>query len=114
MLTGKTTERKKSQQSIFDVPLLDYSSLPLLTNLRRHRKADCADRFDLSKRVLRAALRVGSVQTSAWFPEEDISGVRNLKHHALWSSQEIYRVYNPVNGGRKRETDLFESVRRPL
>lgn len=30
---------------------------------------------------------------------------------ALWGSQEFYRVYSSVNGGRKRETDLFAGLR---
>ena len=32
-------------------------------------------------------------------------------HEALWGSQEYYRVFSTVNGGRKRETDLFEGLR---
>ena len=30
---------------------------------------------------------------------------------ALWGSQEFYRAYSSVNGGRRRETDLFEGLR---
>jgi LmbE family N-acetylglucosaminyl deacetylase len=30
---------------------------------------------------------------------------------ALWGTQEFYRVYSTVNGGRKKETDLFEGLR---
>lgn len=30
---------------------------------------------------------------------------------ALWGSQEFYRAYSAVNGGRKLETDLFEGLR---
>jgi len=30
---------------------------------------------------------------------------------ALWGSQEFYRVYSAVNGGRKQEADLFEGLR---
>jgi LmbE family N-acetylglucosaminyl deacetylase len=32
-------------------------------------------------------------------------------HESLWGSQEFYRVFSVVNGGRKRETDLFEGLR---
>jgi LmbE family N-acetylglucosaminyl deacetylase len=32
-------------------------------------------------------------------------------HRALWSVQEFYRVFSLVNGGRTRETDLFEGIR---
>jgi LmbE family N-acetylglucosaminyl deacetylase len=35
------------------------------------------------------------------------------KHHeALWGSQSFYRAFSMVNGGRARETDLFEGIRR--
>jgi LmbE family N-acetylglucosaminyl deacetylase len=32
-------------------------------------------------------------------------------HRALWGTQEFYRVFSLVNGGRVRETDLFEGLR---
>ena len=32
-------------------------------------------------------------------------------HHALWGSQAYYRVFSSVNGGRARESDLFEGLR---
>jgi len=32
-------------------------------------------------------------------------------HQSLWGSQEYYRVFSLVNGGRKREKDLFEGLR---
>ena len=32
-------------------------------------------------------------------------------HQALWGSQEFYRAYSLVNGGRTLETDLFEGLR---
>jgi LmbE family N-acetylglucosaminyl deacetylase len=32
-------------------------------------------------------------------------------HEALWGSQHFYRVFSTVNGGRRRETDLFEGLR---
>jgi LmbE family N-acetylglucosaminyl deacetylase len=32
-------------------------------------------------------------------------------HEGLWGTQEFYRVFSLVNGGRKRETDLFEGLR---
>ena len=31
-------------------------------------------------------------------------------HKAVWGSQEYYRVFSLVNGGRKREQDLFEGL----
>jgi LmbE family N-acetylglucosaminyl deacetylase len=33
-------------------------------------------------------------------------------HQDLWGRQSLYRVYSLVNGGRKRETDLFEGIRQ--
>jgi len=32
-------------------------------------------------------------------------------HRALWGTQEFYRVFSCVNGGRARETDLLEGLR---
>ncbi|HUF76618.1 MAG TPA: PIG-L family deacetylase [Longimicrobiales bacterium] len=32
-------------------------------------------------------------------------------HRAIWGSQEYYRVFSLVNGGRAREEDLFEGLR---
>jgi LmbE family N-acetylglucosaminyl deacetylase len=32
-------------------------------------------------------------------------------HKGLWGTQEFYRVMSLVNGGRERETDLFEGLR---
>jgi LmbE family N-acetylglucosaminyl deacetylase len=32
-------------------------------------------------------------------------------HRALWGTQEFYRVFSSVNGGRTIETDLFEGLR---
>jgi LmbE family N-acetylglucosaminyl deacetylase len=33
-------------------------------------------------------------------------------HEALWGWQSFYRVFSTVNGGRARETDLFEGISR--
>ncbi len=32
------------------------------------------------------------------------------QHETLWGEQSFYRVFSRVNGGRKRETDLFEGI----
>lgn len=43
------------------------------------------------------------------------SGLENLTdahHQIIWGTQQFYRVFSLVNGGRKRETDLFEGLRR--
>jgi hypothetical protein len=31
-------------------------------------------------------------------------------HQALWGTAEFYRVFSLVNGGRTRETSLFEGI----
>jgi LmbE family N-acetylglucosaminyl deacetylase len=33
------------------------------------------------------------------------------QHERLWGEQRFYRLYSTVNGGRARETDLFEGLR---
>jgi LmbE family N-acetylglucosaminyl deacetylase len=33
-------------------------------------------------------------------------------HESVWGSQSFYRVFSMVNGGRARETDLFEGIHR--
>jgi len=39
-------------------------------------------------------------------------GSLSAEHHeGLWGWQTFYRVFSTVNGGRKRETDLFEGLR---
>jgi len=41
---------------------------------------------------------------------ERLENLTEEQHTALWGSQEFYRVYSSVNGGRKLETDLFEGL----
>jgi len=49
--------------------------------------------------------------------ESQITAYERLKdlspehHEALWGRQSFYRVFSTVNGGRRRETDLFEGIR---
>jgi LmbE family N-acetylglucosaminyl deacetylase len=49
--------------------------------------------------------------------ESQISAYERLKelspehHEALWGWQSFYRAFSTVNGGRTRESDLFEGVR---
>ena len=47
--------------------------------------------------------QIGTYQTLQQLSPED--------HCALWGSQEFYRVYSLVNGGRTPEHDLFEGLR---
>jgi LmbE family N-acetylglucosaminyl deacetylase len=43
---------------------------------------------------------------------EQLTGLSPQHHQALWGRQSFYRVFSTVNGGRARETDLFEGIRR--
>jgi LmbE family N-acetylglucosaminyl deacetylase len=40
-----------------------------------------------------------------------LAGLGDAHHRALWGTQEFYRVFSSVNGGRARETDLLEGLR---
>ena len=40
----------------------------------------------------------------------NLQGLSNDHHRALWGSQEFYRVFSTVSGGRRLETDLFEGL----
>ena len=42
---------------------------------------------------------------------EKLAHLSPKNHEALWGWQSFYRVFSTVNGGRKRETDLFEGLR---
>ena len=42
---------------------------------------------------------------------EDLAGLADEHHRALWGVQEYYRAFSLVNGGRTGETDLFEGLR---
>ena len=42
---------------------------------------------------------------------ERLEDLTEAQQTALWGSQEFYRAYSSVNGGRNLETDLFEGLR---
>ncbi len=42
---------------------------------------------------------------------EQLGQLSDQHHQALWGTQEYYRVFSTVNGGKKAETDLFEGLR---
>jgi len=42
---------------------------------------------------------------------EKLADLTSSQQRALWGTQEFYRAYSAVNGGRKIETDLFEGLR---
>jgi aromatic-L-amino-acid decarboxylase len=52
--------------------------------------------------------------------ESQIAAYERLKdltpehHEALWGQQCFYRAFSTVNGGRTRETDLFDGLREPI
>jgi LmbE family N-acetylglucosaminyl deacetylase len=43
---------------------------------------------------------------------ERLKDLSPAQHKALWGSQSFYRAFSTVNGGRARETDLFEGIPR--
>jgi LmbE family N-acetylglucosaminyl deacetylase len=42
---------------------------------------------------------------------KNLEGLPAEHHRALWGVQEFYRAFSLVNGGRARESDLFEGLR---
>ena len=42
---------------------------------------------------------------------KNLDGLPPEHHRALWGVQEFYRAFSLVNGGRARESDLFEGLR---
>lgn len=42
---------------------------------------------------------------------EKLENLTEEQHTALWGSQQFYRAYSSVNGGRQLEKDLFEGIR---
>jgi LmbE family N-acetylglucosaminyl deacetylase len=40
-----------------------------------------------------------------------LATLTEAEHQALWGTQAYYRVFSAVNGGRRRETDLFAGLR---
>jgi LmbE family N-acetylglucosaminyl deacetylase len=49
-------------------------------------------------------------QTAAY---ERLKQLSPEHHEGLWGWQSFYRAFSTVNGGRRRESDLFEGLRRP-
>jgi LmbE family N-acetylglucosaminyl deacetylase len=43
---------------------------------------------------------------------EQLTNLSPEHHEAVWGRQSFYRVFSLVNGGRQRETDLFEGIDR--
>lgn len=55
------------------------------------------------------AVRCHESQLAAYAGLEELTAAQ---HEAIWGSGTFYRVFSRVNGGRAREADLFEGVRR--
>ena len=65
------------------------------------------DTSDVSDTVWRAVC-CHQTQMAIYGKLENLSAEH---HRALWGTQEYYRVFSNVNGGRTIETDLFEGLR---
>lgn len=57
--------------------------------------------------VVWKAVRCHETQMSMY---ERLEHLDEKQQRALWGSQEFYRAFSAVNGGRKLETDLFEGL----
>jgi LmbE family N-acetylglucosaminyl deacetylase len=57
--------------------------------------------------VVWKAVRCHQTQMSIY---ERLQDLTDEQQKALWGSQEFYRVYSTVNGGRRPESDLFEGL----
>jgi LmbE family N-acetylglucosaminyl deacetylase len=65
---------------------------------------DTADHWE----TVWTAVRCHETQMAAYGPLAHLS---EEHHRGLWGTQEYYRVMSLVNGGRRKETDLFEGLR---
>jgi LmbE family N-acetylglucosaminyl deacetylase len=54
------------------------------------------------------AIRCHASQMAIYGPLADLE---EAQHRLLWGEQYTYRVFSTVNGGRARETDLFDGLR---
>lgn len=59
-----------------------------------------------------AAWRAVACHDSQVAAYERLRGLAPEQHEAIWRWQHFYRVFSRVNGGRTRETDLFEGIAR--
>jgi LmbE family N-acetylglucosaminyl deacetylase len=63
-----------------------------------------------TRRVWPAVWRAVSCHESQIGAYERLQDLSPEHHEALWGRQSFYRAFSTVNGGRRRETDLFEGV----
>jgi LmbE family N-acetylglucosaminyl deacetylase len=59
--------------------------------------------------TVRQAISCHESQVAAYARLKDLAPEH---HEALWGQQSFYRAFSTVNGGRVRETDLFEGINR--
>lgn len=64
-----------------------------------------------TSRVWPAAWRAVSCHKTQMSIYARLGELPDEHHRALWGTQEFYRVFSCVNGGRARETDLLEGLR---
>ena len=55
--------------------------------------------------------RAVSCHTTQMSIYKNLAHLSDDHHTAIWGTQEFYRAFSLVNGGRARETDLFEGLR---
>ena len=67
--------------------------------------------------VVDTSAHQSTIWKAIWCHDSQIAGYAGLRElsperqAALWAKQYFYRVFSTVNGGRRRETDLFEGLR---
>jgi len=64
-----------------------------------------------TRRVWPVVWRAVSCHESQVAAHDTLNALAPEHHEALWGHQSFYRVFSTVNGGRARETDLFEGIR---
>ena len=64
-----------------------------------------------TSRVAATVWRAVSCHRTQMSIYEKLGALPEEHHRGLWGTQEFYRVFSCVNGGRARETDLFEGLR---
>jgi LmbE family N-acetylglucosaminyl deacetylase len=64
-----------------------------------------------SMAVWRTVWRAVSCHRTQMAIYDQFQALPESQQAALWGTQEFYRVFSSVNGGRRKETDLFEGLR---
>jgi len=64
-----------------------------------------------TSRVWPAVWRAVSCHKTQMATYQRLAALADEHQRALWGTQEFYRAFSSVNGGRARETDLFEGLR---